>query len=360
MVALTDHKTQRKAVSEPLHSVQIYRAVAVLLVVLFHGSAFILSRYMVPPLGNMFQTGFFGVFLFFVISGFIILMAHNRDLGRPDRLWYYLSRRFVRIYPFFWGVLMIWGGWRIFTGGIGLKELAANALLFMGVPDLIIPVSWTLRYEIIFYVLFAAAILNKPLGILVLAGWLGLQWVGEPFALKWLISPLNYLFMLGLLAAMLCLRLRSINESVRDLVGSVSLAFGLMGFVGMLWTYQQWVGSVDAWPEHPEVIFGFGLSSALLLLASISGAINRMMGRWRLMALIGNASYSIYLTHAPFGKLAWNILRPIKPLWQGAPEAWVANLLLAWLAVVSVWVGVLVHLKIEQPMLAYLRRKWVS
>jgi hypothetical protein len=38
----------------------------------------------------------------------------------------------------------------------------------------------------------------------------------------------------------------------------------------------------------------------------------------------------------------------------------VANLLLAWVAVVSVLAGILVHLKIEQPMLAYLRRKWAG
>ena len=359
-MALLEHKSQRKAPSETLHSVQIYRAVAVLLVVLFHGSAFILSRYLLAPLGNLFQTGFFGVFLFFVISGFIILMAHYRDLGRPDRVWYYLARRFVRIYPFFWGVLMIWGGWRVFNGSIGLNEFAANALLFEGMPDLIIPVSWTLRYEIIFYALFAAAILNKTLGLLVLAGWLGLQWVGHPIELNWLIYPLNYLFMLGLLAAMLCLRFRSLEENVSDSVGWVSLVFGTIGFVAMMWAYANWVGDVDAWPEHPLTILGFGVSSALLLLASVSGAINRMMGQWRLMALMGNASYSIYLTHAPFGKLAWNLLRPIKPLWQGAPEAWVANLLLAWVAVVSVLAGILVHLKIEQPMLAYLRRNWAG
>ena len=357
---MSSDRSTRKAASETLHSVQIYRAVAVLLVVLFHGSAFILSRYLLAPLGNMFQTGFFGVFLFFVISGFIILMAHHRDLGRPDRLWYYLSRRFVRIYPFFWGVLMIWGGWRIFTGGIGLKEFAANALLFMGMPELIIPVSWTLRYEVIFYALFATAILNKPLGVMVLAGWLGLQWADRPFELRWLIYPMNYLFMLGLLAAMLCLRFRFLKEKIRDSVGWASLALGAIGFSAMMWAYEKWIGDVDAWPEHPVAILGFGGSSALLLLASVSGAINRMMGQWRLMALIGNASYSIYLTHAPFGKLAWNLLRPIKPLWQGVPEAWVANLLLAWVAVVSVLAGILVHLKIEQPMLAYLRRKWAG
>jgi peptidoglycan/LPS O-acetylase OafA/YrhL len=358
-MALPKEISQRRATSDTLHTVQIYRAVAVLLVVLFHGSAFILSRYMVAPLGNIFQTGFSGVFLFFVISGFIILTAHYCDVGRPCRLWYYLSRRLIRIYPFFWVVLMVWGGWRVFTDGITVADLASNALVFKGAP-LIIPVSWTLRYEIIFYGLFGAAIISKRLGVMVFAGWSGLQWVSGPTALKWLIDPMNVLFLMGLVVAVLYIRLKSLGVNLRDGLGWVLLALGAMGFISTMAIYSRMDVDINAWPEHPVAILGFGGSSALLLLASVSGAINRMMGQWRLMALIGNASYSIYLTHAPFGKLAWNLLRPIKPLWQGAPEAWVANLLLAWVAIISVWAGILVHLKIEQPMLAYLRRNWAG
>ena len=358
-MALPKEISQRRVTSVTLHTVQIYRAVAVLLVVLFHGSAFILSRYMVAPLGNIFQTGFSGVFLFFVISGFIILTAHYCDVGRPCRLWYYLSRRLIRIYPFFWVVLMVWGGWRVFTDGITVADLASNALVFKGAP-LIIPVSWTLRYEIIFYGLFGAAIISKRLGVMVFAGWSGLQWVSGPTALKWLIDPMNVLFLMGLVVAVLYIRLKSLGVNLRDGLGWVLLALGAMGFISTMAIYSRMDVDINAWPEHPVAILGFGGSSALLLLASVSGAINRMMGQWRLMALIGNASYSIYLTHAPFGKLAWNLLRPIKPLWQGAPEAWVANLLLAWVAMISVWAGILVHLKIEQPMLAYLRRNWAG
>ena len=354
-MVLSTVESQRRAATETLSSVQIYRAVAVLLVVLFHGSAFILSRYTVAPLGNVFQTGFSGVFLFFVISGFIILTAHARDLGRPDRLWYYLSRRFIRIYPFFWVVLMVWGGWRVFTGGIGWRELASNALEFKGMPQLIIPVSWTLRYEIVFYALFVAAILNKRLGWLVLLGWLGLQWGHAPAALSGLVDPMNLLFMMGLGAAMGCLRLQSCSDVTRDRLGWLFLLLGLAGFVTTMAVYGQLEVDMNAWPGHPVAIFGFGISSALLLLASVSGAINRRMGQWRLLALIGNASYAIYLTHSPFGKLAWNLLRPIKPLWQDPPVPWVANLILVWVAVASVLAGILVHLKIEQPLLAALR-----
>ena len=151
-----------------LQIVQFYRGIAVLLVVLFHGSEFISARYHLVPIGDTLKTGFSGVFLFFVISGFIILTAHYRDGGQPGRIGYYLERRFIRIYPFYWLVLMVWGGWRVFTNKLGIHELGLNALLFEGNPSLIIPVSWTLRYEIIFYALFVSFILNRKLGMLAL------------------------------------------------------------------------------------------------------------------------------------------------------------------------------------------------
>ncbi len=338
-----------------LQTVQVYRAVAVLLVVLYHAGLFIAPRYHLTPLGGLFGTGFAGVFLFFAVSGFIILTAHARDVGRPARLGRYLARRIIRIYPFYWIVLMVWGGWRIFTGRLGLPELVSNALLFEGVPQLIIPVSWTLRYEIIFYALFTALILNRKLGVVVFAGWLGLQWVNRPGVFHALADPMNLLFMCGLGAAALCLKLQRRSERLRNTVGGLALLLGAGGFVATMAVYGRLHLDPNAWPLHRPTIMAFGLSSALLLVASVSGAVNRLLGQWRWLALIGDASYSIYLVHAPFGKLAWNLLRPIKPIWQGEPRLWLANLLMAWVVLAMVVMGILLHRHVEAPLLAYLR-----
>lgn len=338
-----------------LQTVQFCRALAVLLVVLYHGSGFIGPRYHVVPFGDVFSTGFAGVFLFFVISGFIILTAHYRDGGQPRQIGYYLARRMVRIYPFYWLVLMVWGGWRVFSGKLGLHELALNAILFEGSPTLIIPVSWTLRYEIIFYGLFTAFIISRKLGILVFAGWLALQSGHGPATLRWLVDPMNILFMLGLATAAIHLKLRGCEEKTRDRFGWGGLVIGTLGFLATMRFYFDLELDINAWPLHTPTILGFGLSSALLVLASTSPSVNRFLGQWRLMMLIGNASYSIYLLHSPFGKMAWKLARFITPLWQGEPKLWIANLLLVWLLVFATTIGIFIHIKVEIPLLKLLR-----
>jgi peptidoglycan/LPS O-acetylase OafA/YrhL len=309
------------------------------------------------PLGNAFSTGFSGVFLFFVISGFIILTAHYRDWGRPGRIVHYLFRRVVRIYPFYWIVLLVWGGWRIFTGKLSWHELALNALFFEGAPNLIIPVSWTLRYEIIFYGLFATFLLNRKLGMLVFSLWLALQTGHGPVLLNWLVDPMNLLFMWGLATAAFYLKLRTWDERFRNILGWTGLVIGSLGFMATMSIYSRMDLDFDAWPAHIPTILGFGLSSSLLLIAAASPAVNQFLGKLRIMALIGNASYSIYLLHSPFGKMAWNLSRSLKPIWQGEPSAWIANLLLVWLTLFAVSAGILVHLKIEAPLLTFLRGK---
>jgi peptidoglycan/LPS O-acetylase OafA/YrhL len=347
----------KQGTSSNLQIVQFYRGIAVLLVVLFHGSEFISPRYHLVPLGDMFKTGFSGVFLFFVISGFIILTAHYRDGGRPRQIVYYLERRIIRIYPFYWLVLMVWGGWRVFTDKLGLHELSMNALLFEGTPSLIIPVSWTLRYEIIFYALFVSFILNRKLGMLAFIGWFALQWIQPPAVFRWLVDPMNLLFIFGLISARLYLKIRNWNDRYRNAVGAIALILGSVGFIATMYIYGHLDVDANAWPYHVVTIWGFGISSLLLMLATASRDINRHSGKLRFMNLIGDASYSIYLVHSPFGKLAWNLLRPLHPLWQGEPKVWMANLLLLWITLAAISAGIIIHLKIELPLLTLLRGK---
>ncbi len=45
-------------------------------------------------MGGLANKGWLGVYFFFVLSGFIILFAHWKDLGRPGQLKRYAWRRF--------------------------------------------------------------------------------------------------------------------------------------------------------------------------------------------------------------------------------------------------------------------------
>jgi peptidoglycan/LPS O-acetylase OafA/YrhL len=91
-----------------LNSLQACRATAAILVVLFHasGSIFALPKYFShKPFGLLFDFGFAGVDFFFVLSGFIMMHIHAKDIGQPRAFGSYLWKRFSRIYPIHWIVL---------------------------------------------------------------------------------------------------------------------------------------------------------------------------------------------------------------------------------------------------------------
>ena len=88
-----------------LYSVQVFRGLAALLVVLFHGTQFISRKFGVAPLGGLFFFGFAGLHLFFVLSGYIIYFIHRPDIGLPRRFFGFARKRIIRIYPAYWAIL---------------------------------------------------------------------------------------------------------------------------------------------------------------------------------------------------------------------------------------------------------------
>src|SRR5260363_323335 len=100
---------------------ELARGLAALLVVISHGSlAGVPSQYF-PFIVSL---GTSAVAFFFVLSGFIILHIHGRDLGRPDMAANYAWRRVVRIFPTYWLVFTIDLSLHLFVGNrAGIAEM---------------------------------------------------------------------------------------------------------------------------------------------------------------------------------------------------------------------------------------------
>ncbi|MGX9941772.1 acyltransferase family protein [Bradyrhizobium denitrificans] len=152
---------------------ELARGLAALLVVISHGSlAGVPSQYF-PFIVSL---GTSAVAFFFVLSGFIILHIHGRDLGRPDMAANYAWRRVVRIFPTYWLVFTIDLSLHLFVGNragiaeMGLGWIVHEALLLPG-GQLYVSVAWTLRHELLFYGLFLVAILNRRAGALLFGCW---------------------------------------------------------------------------------------------------------------------------------------------------------------------------------------------
>ena len=149
-----------------LGGIEALRGLAASAVVLYHAARHVDKAYGAPGLAHAFLPGHAGVDLFFVLSGFIILHVHARDIGVPARLPHYANRRFSRVMPLYWVALCV----TILAGSLGGHgwpapwRVAVSASLLPAHLEPLLGVAWTLQYEIVFYAAFALLVLDRKSG----------------------------------------------------------------------------------------------------------------------------------------------------------------------------------------------------
>lgn len=166
------------------YEIDLLRFIAALAVVLYHftfaGYYYHgLSPVQYPELERVFKYGFLGVELFFIISGYVVLMsAQGKTLGQ------FFTSRIMRLYPAYWVACTIcFIVVRLFAPAVNQPVLDASPghyvlnmtmlQTFFGIPNLD-GVYWTLAYEIIFYFIISMLISFQWLKhlVLVLTAWL--------------------------------------------------------------------------------------------------------------------------------------------------------------------------------------------
>lgn len=133
----------------------MFRGFAALAVVLYHVTARYDQLYGHPePLAVMFTIGPYGVHLFFLVSGFVILMTLQRSPS-PFRFAY---TRFLRVFPAYWAsVVFAFVVLHLGTLPIekpGLTQTFANFFLFQHFFGIkyVDGVYWSLVVEVMFYI----------------------------------------------------------------------------------------------------------------------------------------------------------------------------------------------------------------
>jgi peptidoglycan/LPS O-acetylase OafA/YrhL len=342
-------------------NVQALRGAACLLVVVYHAAGAEAGYGLgFNPLRPVRWVGFAGVDLFFVLSGFIIAATARADLGRPARLPRFLFRRAWRIYPPYWAALAVGVGVyaalspdSVFRPGWAGELAEAVALVPQHGVCRFLPVSWTLGYELAFYLAFAGLFLlpRRAAGPLlavwaagVFAAAVGGWHSGNRFAML-ATEPFVLEFLAGCGLAW------------------VPVALGRRAAAGLLLLAAGWaaVGSAlvfrpdPTWlPVHhgPRVLV-FGVPAALLVLAAAGR--ERAGGRlgWGWLTKAGDASYSIYLIHGP--ALIVTMYLTMLVGWdhkKAAHLGWVAVMLAG-----GILPGLLFHRLVERPLLDLVKRK---
>src|SRR5215469_12243496 len=345
-----------------LAGIQVLRGIAAMLVTVGH---FCLTAVEFGPGGlpaPVREFGLFGVVgvdLFFCISGFVMLVALPPGAaGRAG----FLVRRFIRIMPMYW----------LATTALVLLAVAAgahrlgtwNALTqptfapgFILASYLLWPVhspadgslqpflaqGWTLSYEIYFYLMLALAArkLDRQVArAAVVAAALAVMWAFAHFArssdavMAFLANPIPAEFVMGMIVYLLTQR--------TSRLGALALACGMAVLLA-------------SFPSPQHRLVEWGLSSAMIVYG-----VTACEGRVRFPALlvrIGDASYSLYLTHGLFTYLFGGML---KRGFFAAPSAQIAAIAAG--SLVSILFSLAAYRWVERPLIDSLNaryRRWL-
>lgn len=284
-----------------IRPIQYLRAIAALMVVWHH------SVGQIPETLEFIRLplwGVYGVDLFFMISGFIMLVT---TWDKPIAPMEFMEHRIKRIVPLYWAATLlivviavispnIFKNFKFDTASVfkSLFFIPYNSLAEPGYTYPLVVQGWTLNFEMFFYALFAATLLLRK-------GW----------RVPVMVSTLVVLVASGFIFHPTSLALQ-VYTNYR------LLEFGAGMTMGWLWVVKP----------HP-----------------------RRDDRYPLLSALGDASYSIYLSHKfTLGALrvAWIHIVPSATMTSSI-------ILMAVSLAVSAGVGLLCYRFVERPL-----TKWIS
>ncbi len=288
-----------------IQNIQSLRGIAVLSVVLFHLMTIEKDYGGVETiLPSFLDFGMFGVDLFFIISGFIMVTLTRGKFQNTKQALHFFYQRITRIYPTYWVYFTLFLAIFLINPSLvkstQIDILSSFLLLPSNVPPLV-KVSWTLVHEIYFYLIFFLILLfipekRMPLAILLWAVVvILLNYLFEssnPFSV--LVShPLTIEFIGGCFLAINFIPTKkntSMGTGLLLTLAFIGLIFSIYGF-----NYYQHIYE-SAIPTGWWRVIIFGIPASLLVFFFINLEKNGFLIH-PLLVKIGDASYSIYLSH---------------------------------------------------------------
>jgi exopolysaccharide production protein ExoZ len=338
-----------------LYTLQSLRGIAALLVLLHHTTFLIKEAFNLQYIGGIFyQTGEYGVDFFFVLSGFIIFYSHYKDLG-SKRLATYFNKRFTRVYPIYWIVTLPIIPMLYLFPNLGaqgtetqVSVILKSIFLFPNETPPILGVAWTLTHEVFFYLAFGLIfILLKPkYSIPVAITWLSITLasfsnllsIENYFLLDFVFSKFNLEFILGMICAYLVIKNKIFYPKIMLLSGT--FLFILSGINVKLMFFP-----IDR-------VISFGIPAFILVLGAASLDISSKIRIPKMLLFLGDASYSIYLTHYPVTLIIAKVFTIL-----GLSNALHPFILMNLIALLTLASGCLFYIMIEKPLLNLIKTK---
>ena len=304
------------------------RGVAVLMVVYDHlfavagermvGGAFApvpwVRQWVSGPLGIIQDFGWFGVCLFFLISGFVIAHA-----GRRERMHVFVLRRVFRIVPPLAAAIAVVALLDVMAGTARPWPDYVRAVTLMGylsVPQVIVlGVAWTLVIEVLFYALIAllSPLLKSAVPGLALVLGTAVPLLAIVFARDFgdrfflLAASVAYLPVL-LIGSVLYLRQAGVLGTAAAV--ALGLANAAVFLFGLSTIHTSFLPIGNSYPL-----------SLVYALALFMGSLGRPAQP--ALKFVGDISYSLYLLH---GTLGFAAVQGLLALGAGRASPWLAAL----------------------------------
>jgi exopolysaccharide production protein ExoZ len=355
-----------------LVNIQLLRFLAAFCVVLYHGAA----QYHAiggSRSGDLFsfveEFGYAGVDVFFVISGFIIWHT-TREINGMRGVFDFAYRRATRIYLGYWPFFFMSALDLRFFEPDALKKvnLLGSFLLTQPLSDkLLLPITWTLRYELYFYLCFSLLLLTSrkaALKLICLSGGIVIAvqiWhvfrghIYDPHLFdfapelyKFYLSPYCLEFMAGCFVAH---HIGNVKKTYTAITIFLASAVAIIGLA--LWYQDTFItGFLDKGYYALQRVLLFGTASVMLLLGALALEKRGRILLPKFSLLMGGASYSIYLSHSVLFLFMHHIgLMNALSLYGKGQFVWIS------LSIIVILAFSIVHYKcIERPLIAYSRK----
>jgi peptidoglycan/LPS O-acetylase OafA/YrhL len=330
-----------------LASLDALRGAAAVYVMVYHYTEVFDNYYgQQPAIPFWVRYGGMPVYLFFMVSGFVIFMTLEKTRTWQD----FAVARFARLFPAYWTCMLLTFAATHALGlpgrTYGLKELLVGTTMlqrFFGVEP-IDTVYWSLTVEILFYAAMMGLFLTGLLKHIqwVLVGWVALSIAfpevhgDEARDIVFAVKKVGILWFIPWFAAGITI-FRWWKAKAPDIAGAIIFA---------LWPVSVWLNEE---PKHKVVALACVGLFSLIFYGVLKGWGRPIGMETRAAVYLGRLSYSLYLIHDFLG---YAVMLQLKSRGFG----WRVYIPVA--ICVSVLLSMAVHHLVEQPALDAIRGWW--
>jgi exopolysaccharide production protein ExoZ len=329
--------------------IQALRLFAALLVVTTH--SFFYSTERLGAQSVMWGNGARGVDIFFVISGFVMIIASRNLVGTQLGWAKFAIQRAIRIIPLYWIVTSIKVLVMIFSTSLVLHaELDLDNIIgsYFFIPykkdathvEPLMGVGWTLIFEMFFYLVFSIALLLRVnvyifVGfVMIVLSMLSLMRPIDYPVWMYLFNPMVLEFWLGMIIGYFVLKGKLIKARYAVLLLILSTAWIMFSNEIII----------------PEVI-SIGISAVVLVYSVVSLESFLKPNISKYVLFLSAASYSLYLVHPIFA--------PMVPVLMSKIGVRIFGLSVFLSVLFSIGVAILTYMHIESPITNYLKKSFL-